>query len=64
MNCSLVFADWNTHLKIVAVAFVCSLLAALAFHASTPVSPVSKKFMAVQILADGAHPTVCRINEL
>jgi hypothetical protein len=52
---SLVGADRNTHLKIAAVAFGCSALAAFVFHASLFAPSISKEQLAKNQFADAVE---------
>jgi hypothetical protein len=65
MNYSLINADRNTHLKIVLVALACSVLVGFAFNGSLFAAPASKpQLVDVTFVANTAHRTVCRIDEL
>lgn len=65
MNYSLIGADRYTHLKIVAVALVCSVLVGLAFHSSLLAAATPNPHLIdVQFAANTENKSVCRINAL
>jgi hypothetical protein len=65
MNYSLLKADRKTHLKIVALALICSTMVGIALNAKPFAASVSKLTLTVmQYAADTGAKPVCRLSAL
>lgn len=64
MSYSLIGADRNTHLKIIGLALIGSVLFGFAFNASLFAAPVSKpQLVEVRFAPPVENRSVCRVTE-